>query len=340
MSESTYIALETGDTIAGNGFTPEPTRAELVFTTAYTGYEESLTDPSYNGQGLIFYYPLIGNYGVDERRFESDGIQTQAVIARELTDECRQWLQSEDVPYVEHVDTRDLVTRIREHGSLKAGIAGTERAAQKECARAVTEGIDMAHEPSDDLPKRYNGNGTTIAMLDCGVKTSMIDHFTERGALVVRLPWDVNADHISVYDPDLLFVSNGPGNPEDYQKAIRTIQRWHKTGLPIAGICLGQQLITLALGGSTQKMNFGHRGVNQPVYDMRDERVRMTTQNHSYEVDQVPSELELVQYNINDDSPEGLEGDGIICRQYHPEAHPGPHDSMDFFDAVLGLINP
>lgn len=332
-----YIALEDGTTIEGEQASPGMAKVELVFTTSYTGYEESITDPSYNGQGLIFAYPLIGNYGVDGRRFESATPQVNAVIARELTQDVRTWLIAEEVPAIHKVDTRDIVTRIRDHGSMKVGIASTERAAQRLCAEAVNEGVDMVHEPRDDLPKRYaSGNRPIIAMLDCGVKRAMIDHFVEREAMVIRLPWDVNHQHISTYDPDLLFVSNGPGNPEEYEKAIETIKYWHGL-VPIAGICLGQQLITLALGGSTKKMKFGHRGTNQPVFDERDNQVRMTTQNHSYEVDEIPEELDLVQWNVNDKSPEGLEGGGVICRQYHPEAHPGPRDSMDFFDRVLDL---
>lgn len=335
-SDTKYIALENGETIRGTGVGSDLVKTELVFTTAYTGYEESITDPSYNGQGLIFAYPLIGNYGLDGRRFESDEVQPDVVIAREFTEPVEHWLEANDTLAVSVLDTRSLVTSIRDEGSLKAGIASTERAAQRLCAEAVTEGVTMRHEPSDELPKRYSGNRPIIAMLDCGVKKSMIEHFTERGATVVRLPWDVNTEHISTYDPDLLFVSNGPGNPENYEKAINTIRYWHGE-IPVAGICLGQQLITLALGGSTKKMKFGHRGSNQPVIDTRTNQVRMTTQNHSYEVDEIPEELELVQYNVNDESPEGLEGDNVLCRQYHPEAHPGPRDSMDFFDDVLSL---
>jgi len=332
-----YIALETGDVIRGRECAPGTAKVELVFTTAYTGYEESLTDPSYSGQGLIFAYPLIGNYGVDSRRFESTNVQPRAVICREMTDEVADLCASEGTPAVDHVDTRAIVTSIREHGSMKAGIASTQRAAQRLCAEAVNEGIDMTYESPDYLPERYGGgNRPIIAMLDCGVKQAMIERFVERDAMVVRLPWNVNPEHISTYDPDLLFVSNGPGNPCDYQKAIETVKFWHGD-IPIAGICLGQQLITLALGGDTEKMKFGHRGSTQPVYDTRTEQVRMTTQNHSYEVSDVPEELSLVQYNVNDESPEGLEGEDIICRQYHPEANPGPNDSLDFFDSVLDL---
>jgi carbamoyl-phosphate synthase small subunit len=333
-----YLALENGTVIQGTSAGADTTaKTELVFTTAYTGYEESLTDPSYNGQGLIFAYPLIGNYGVDSRRFESDSVQPDLVIARELTDEVSQWLSDSGIPALTNVNTRRLVRAIREEGSMVAGAASTQRAAQRLCADAVTQGVTMTYRSRDDLPKRYgNGHRPIVAMLDCGVKTSMIDKLVEREAHVVRLPWDVNVEHIWSYDPDVLFVSNGPGDPTNYQKAIETIEQAHGQ-VPIAGICLGQQLITLALGGSTRKMKFGHRGVNQPVMDRRTNRVRMTTQNHSYEVNRVPEALDVTQHNVNDNSPEGLDGDGVLCRQYHPEANPGPNDSLDFFDDVLSL---
>jgi carbamoyl-phosphate synthase small subunit len=338
-ANSAYIALENGDVYRGRMASPGAASAELVFTTTYTGYEESLTDPSYNGQGLVFCYPLIGNYGVDERRFESDEIQPRAAIAREFTDSAKEWLRSASVVGVENVDTRSIAITIRQEGSMVAGVESSQRGAERLCAEAMSSTIDMRHDCDESLPTTYNEDGDpTIALLDCGVKESMIQKFAERGATVVRLPWDASVERVSAHNPDILFVSNGPGSPEKYDAAIATIEEYHGK-IPIAGICLGQQLITLALGGSTKKMKFGHRGVNQPVYDDRTERVRMTTQNHSYEVDDVPEELSLVQWNINDKSPEGLESDTVLCRQYHPEANPGPTDSFDFFDDVLSLLD-
>jgi carbamoyl-phosphate synthase small subunit len=331
-----YLATETGLVTEGRCRSRGSAKFELVFTTAYTGYEESLTDPSYNGQGLLFSYPLIGNYGVDERRFESPEVQPAAIFAKEMTDDVASLCDSHDVPAIDHIETRDLVRAIRENGSMKAAVAPTKRRALALCADAVTQGVRMVYDPPNDLPARSGDGRPIVTLLDCGVKESMIERMNARGATVVRLPWDVNASHLRQYDPDLLFVSNGPGNPEEYKKAQETISYWHDE-IPIAGICLGQQLISLALGGETEKMKFGHRGVNQPVYDTRTKRVRMTTQNHSHEVSVVPDCLDLVQYNVNDNSPEGLESDSIICRQYHPEANPGPNDSLDFFDDVLDL---
>lgn len=313
-------------------------RGETVFTTAYTGYEETLTDPSYNGQILIFSYPLIGNYGVDERRFESDEIQVNGVIAREMTDEVSEWLEQEGIPAIDHIDTRQLVTDIRDNGSGAAGLGPTGPASRAACLHWQRSKQDMTHWSSKKEIAQNAAQSHTIALLDCGVKRSMIDKLSAR-ATVIRLPWDTSIDEIADHNPDLLFVSNGPGNPEKYEQAIDTVEHFHNQELPIAGICLGQQIITLALGGSTRKMKFGHRGSNQPVIDTRANQVRMTTQNHSYEVSDIPDELQLVQKNVNDDSPEGLRGPRVIARQYHPEANPGPQDSFDFFDDVVDLIS-
>lgn len=332
-----FIVLGDGTTIEGEAASPGSAKCEAVFTTAYSGYEESITDPSYNGQALIFTYPQIGNYGLDGRRFESGEIQPNAVIAREFMPVVRRWLRQNDVPAVEAVDTRAIVKKIREKGSMPCGIASSQSGAERLCAEVEFDGIDMTYSPPENLPERYGDGRPIIVMLDCGVKNSMIEQFVDRGAQVVRLPWNVNPHEIGKYDPDLLFVSNGPGDPKEYLKAVSTIQLWGRE-VPVAGICLGQQLITLALGGDTEKMKFGHRGVNQPVYSNDFDNVFMSSQNHSHHVSVVPDELEVVEYNVNDDSPEGLRGDGIRTVQWHPEANPGPHDSHYFFDEVLGMI--
>jgi len=334
-----YLYLENGRLIEGRkrGASVKG-HGETVFTTAYTGYEETLTDPSYNGQILIFAYPLIGNHGVDRRRFESDEIQVSGVIAREMTDDVALWLEEEGIPAIDKVDTRQLVTDIRDNGSGSAGLAPTAPDSRRECLRWQRSNQDMTHWSSKKEIAQNVTQSHTIALLDCGVKRSMIDKLSSR-ATVIRLPWDTAVDEIADHDPDLLFVSNGPGNPEKYEQAIDTVRHFYNQGLPIAGICLGQQIITLALGGSTRKMKFGHRGSNQPVIDTRTNQVRMTTQNHSYEVSDIPDELQLVQKNVNDDSPEGLRAPRVIARQYHPEANPGPQDSFDFFDDVIDLIS-
>ncbi len=343
-----YVALAEGRVVEARCRSPGRTRGELVFTTAYTGYEESLTDPSYEEQVLTFSYPLIGNYGVREERFESDRVHPRASVAREFTEDVAEWLREEGVPAVDHLDTRDLVTGIREQGAMQCGIAAgegaTPEAAEAELAecRGMSEHVDIGAQVSVDEPVTHNagGDGPTVALVDCGAKGSIVESLVERDAVVEVLPYDATVADVTRVDPDLLFVSNGPGDPENFERAAALVEEFLGE-LPLAGICLGQQVVANAMGGSTEKMEFGHRGVNQPVRDLRTDRVVMTTQNHGYTVADPPGELEVTQVNVNDDTPEALESEelGVITRQYHPEANPGPHDSMDFFDDVLALVD-
>ncbi len=341
-----YVALEDGTLVEARTRVPGQTRGELVFTTAYTGYEESLTDPSYEEQILTFSYPLIGNYGVRPDRFESDRIHPRGVVARELTEEIVEWLHAEDVPAIDHLDTRDLVTGIRERGAMQCGIAAgptaTPDAARDELAacKSMSDHVNIGAHVSIDTPTTHNptGDGPTIALIDCGAKQSIIDSLIERDAVIELLPHDATPADVTARNPDVLFISNGPGDPENFDAAATLVEEF-VGDLPMAGICLGQQVIANALGGATTKMEFGHRGVNQPVQDLRSGQVVMTTQNHGYTVSD-PGDLNVTQINVNDDTPEGLENDdlAVLTRQYHPEANPGPHDTLSFFDDVLNLV--
>ena len=343
-----YVAIEGERVIEGRTRSPGTARGELVFTTAYTGYEESLTDPSYEEQILTFSYPLIGNYGVREERFESDRVHPRAVLAREMTDDVAEWLADEGVPAVDHLDTRDIVTSVRDEGAMKCGIAAgpdaTAEDALSELERCVhmSDHTDIGAQVSVDSPVVHNaeGDGPKVALVDCGAKGSIIDSLVERDAVVHQLPYDVSADDVAATDPDLLFISNGPGDPNNFEAAGEVVSAY-AGDLPIAGICLGQQVVAGALGGRTEKMEFGHRGVNQPVRDLRTGQVVMTTQNHGYTVVDHGDTLTVTQVNVNDDTPEGLDSDelDIITRQYHPEANPGPNDSLSFFDDVLELAD-
>ncbi|QSG07459.1 glutamine-hydrolyzing carbamoyl-phosphate synthase small subunit [Halapricum desulfuricans] len=341
-----YVALEGERIVEARARAPGTANGELVFTTAYTGYEESLTDPSYEEQILTFSYPLIGNYGVREERFESDRVQPNAVVARELTDDVAEWLEGEGVPAVDHLDTRDIVTEIRDEGAMKCGIAAGPDATEDDAieqlqqCKHMSEHRDIGAQVSVAEEVVYNegGDGARVALVDCGAKGSIIDSLVERDAEVHVLPYDATEDDIEAVDPDLLFISNGPGDPENFERAGEVVDTYVGE-VPIAGICLGQQVVANALGGETEKMEFGHRGVNQPVRDLRTDQVVMTTQNHGYTVAEPGDNLDVTQINVNDDTPEGLENEelGIITRQYHPEANPGPHDSLGFFDDVLEL---
>ena len=341
-----YVAIEGERVVEARARSPGTTRGELVFTTAYTGYEESLTDPSYEEQILTFSYPLIGNYGVREERFESDRVQPNGVVAREMTDDVAEWLQSEGVPGVDQLDTREVVTEIRDKGAMKCGIAAgpdvTEEDALEELRQCkhMSDHTDIGKQVSVDEAVVHNedGGGPEVALVDCGAKGSIVESLIERDAVVHQLPYDTTEAEIDALNPDVLFISNGPGDPENFEQAGEIVDRY-VGNVPLAGICLGQQVVANALGGETEKMEFGHRGVNQPVRDLRSNQVVMTTQNHGYTVADPGDKLDVTQVNVNDDTPEGLENDdlGIITRQYHPEANPGPHDSLGFFDDVLGL---
>jgi len=341
-----FVALEGDRVIEARARAPGSTRGEVVFTTAYTGYEESLTDPSYEEQILTFSYPLIGNYGVREERFEDDRVHPRGVVARELTDDVAEWLEAEDVPAVDHLDTRDIVTEIRDEGAMKCGIAAGPDATKEDAlaelhqCKHMSDHVDIGAQVSVDSVESYNedGDGATVALVDCGAKGSILDSLVERDATVHIFPYDASEDDVASVDPDLLFISNGPGDPQNFGQAGDLVETYVGE-VPLAGICLGQQVVANALGGETEKMEFGHRGVNQPVRDLRSNKVVMTTQNHGYTVADPGDKLDVTQVNVNDDTPEGLENDdlGIITRQYHPEANPGPHDSLGFFDDVLEM---
>ncbi len=317
-----------------------------MFTTAYTGYEESLTDPSYERQVLTFSYPLIGNYGVRSERFESERVHPTAALAREFTDDVAAWLAEEGVPAIDGIDTREIVTTVREEGAMACGIAAGENAtpadaraelaaceplsAQTEIGAAVSTADPYTVEPAAEA-------SVDVALIDCGTKQSITQSLADRGARVHVLPHDASEATVAARDPDVVFVSNGPGDPATFE-AAETVVDSLLGEVPIAGICLGQQIVARAMGGETTKMEFGHRGVNQPVRDLETDRVVITTQNHGYTVADT-GDLQVTQVNVNDGTAEGLahEALGVLTRQYHPEANPGPHDSLDFFDDVIQL---
>ena len=340
---SAYIALADGRVVEGRSRAPGTSRGELVFTTAYTGYEESLTDPSYAEQVLTFSYPLIGNYGVREERFESTEVQPRVAVAREFTDDVADWLESEGIPAIDGLDTRDLVTSIREQGAMRCGVAAGPDATPEQAKEQLEQCIGMSDhteigaQVSVDEPQQYPGSGVDVTLLDCGAKQSIIGALTERDADVTVLPYDATPAEVADTEPDVVFVSNGPGDPANFEAAGEVVDEF-VGDVPIAGICLGQQVVARALGGETEKMEFGHRGLNQPVRDLETDRVVMTTQNHGYSVAD-PGDLAVTQVNVNDGTAEGLEGVDVdvLTRQYHPEANPGPHDSLSFFDDVIEM---
>lgn len=344
------LGLEDGTSVVGEGFGVEgETAGELVFTTQMTGYMEALTDASYAGQILMFTFPQLGNYGVDEKNFQSKEVKALACVAREVAavpeanEPLARYFLDHGLFGIEGIDTRALTIRTRQHGTLRAAIVCGDEATPEhavELARAVPLITEQDLIPLVSTPEPYvvPGPGKRVAVLDLGVKKNMIVSLFRRGANIGIFPHDTRSDVIEAWNPDALFVTNGPGDPMRATAAIRCIRDLIGT-LPVYGICMGNQLAALALGATTDKMKFGHRGSNQPVR-FTDGSIFITTQNHGFVVDRetLPEGADACYINLNDGSVEGFEVSDldIHCVQFHPEAHGGPRDTeCHFFDLMM-----
>lgn len=357
MVRTAKLALEDGTILEGEGFGAETVKSgEIVFSTAMTGYVASLTDPSFKGQILMSTYPLEGNYGVSSEWYQSEGIKAEAYVVRQVCKEpCHpksekslsEFLEEYDVPGISGIDTRALTLKIRELGSMKAVVANAD-ISDEELLKILEEqprleDMNLVDKVTVKEPKviqerkEYN-----VVVLDCGVKKNIIDHLVAQDVGVTLMPATTSAQEIFDMDVDGVLVSSGPGNPENVDKIQDTLKEVSQK-MPIAGICLGQQIIALTFGAKIFKMKFGHRGSNQPVKDLATGRVYMTSQNHSFSIDEesiADTDLEITQINLNDGTPEAIRHTKlpIRCIQYHPEAGPGPHDSKVFFDNFVKTI--
>lgn len=343
------LILEDGSEFEGTSFGhSKSVSGEVVFSTGMVGYPESLTDPSYLGQILIFTYPLIGNYGVPEKRFwESDKIQVSGLIVSNYIDtpsrpQSRQtlknWLINEQIPALEIKDTRFLTQKIRKKGTMLGKIVIEHDIAfhdpNKENLVAkvsinksqsyVPEMIEQAHDQK------------TILLIDCGAKQNIIRCLLKRGIRVIVIPWDFNPFEKKL-NFDAFVISNGPGDPKKVKKTIRTIQKALVKKIPILGICLGHQLLALAAGGDTKKLKFGHHSQNQPCLLGGTKRCYITTQNHGFAVSKIPKDFKPWFTNANDQSNEGIIHKKLpfMSVQFHPEASPGPTDTEWIFDYFL-----
>jgi len=358
MKNEAKIALEDGTIIEGESFGYETaTTGEIVFSTGMTGYVESLTDPSFNGQILMSTYPLVGNYGVSDEWYQSEKIQAEGYIVREV---CKvpsnfmadktldEFLREFKIPGISGIDTRDLTLKIREKGTMKCGIATEEIEDEELIALAKNQlnivDMELVPQVSTSKIKIFNEESSKkVGIIDCGVKKNIINSFLKRDIGVILFPYNTNYKTILDHDLNGLMISCGPGNPSKLTDTIDNIQKI-TNHLPIFGICMGQQLIAKAFGAKIYKMKFGHRGVNQPVKDLLSNRVFITSQNHGFSVDGHSlndTALKLTQINLNDNSPEGLIHEELSLKtvQYHPEAGPGPNDTNSIFSEFEDMMD-
>ena len=357
MFKEAKLALEDGTILRGEAFGFETvTTGEVVFATGMTGYVESLTDPSYKGQILMPTYPLQGNYGVSEEWYQSDGIKAEGLIVRE---ECRapshelsqktlsEFLEEYRIPGISGIDTRALTIKIRDKGAMKGALATEEIDDEELLELAVNQPditeIDLVDKVCVKEPVFMNEDaGRRVVIVDCGIKRNSINALLRRDVGVVIVPYTMEPEEIMDHDPDALLISSGPGDPTRVREAIEAVKRL-SSRLTVFGICLGQQIISLAFGARIYKMKFGHRGVNQPVKDLRTGEVSITSQNHGFTVDPSSVEgtdIEITQMNLNDKTPEAIEHRElpVFSVQYHPEAGPGPHDTDSIFDRFVNVM--
>lgn len=341
------LILENGMIFEGNAFGYlKESVGEVVFTTGMTGYQEILTDPSYYGQIVIMTYPLIGNYGINLEDSESNMPKVKGFVVRENCHfpnnfrcemQLDDYLKQNKIIGLEGIDTRALTKILRNNGTMK-GIISLE----SESLDAVKEKMEgFSNKEAVKIvttKKQYTieGSGKHVAIIDFGIKANIIKNFKKRGCKITIFPMDVDANEVLAVNPDLVFLSNGPGDPEDLTEVIENVKKL--VGVkPIVGICLGHQLLALTLGGHTTKLKFGHRGCNHPVKDLETNRVHITSQNHGYVVNELPEDVVATHININDGTVEGMKHTKlpIYSVQFHPEAAAGPKDSEYIFDKFM-----
>ncbi|BBW97103.1 carbamoyl phosphate synthase small subunit [Geobacillus sp. FSL W8-0032] len=343
-----YLHLASGKTFSGELAVPlaEKVSGEIVFFTGMTGYQEVLTDPSYKNQMIVFTYPLIGNYGINEEDFESKRPHVEAVIVYEASREgfhygakysLAEYLRHWNIPLLTHVDTRALVKEIRTEGTMmtELSLSSVPSVFREEAAFPV-------RAVSTKRMETYGRGGPHIVLLDFGYKKSILRSLVARGCQVTVVPHDTTPEAIEALKPDGLVLSNGPGDPKQLRHQLPVIRQLIDR-YPTLAICLGHQLVALAYGADTEKLRFGHRGANQPVWDAVKQNVVMTSQNHSYVVKEdslAATPLAIRFINVNDGSIEGMihRHKPILSVQYHPEAHPGPHDTGYIFDEFLQTV--
>ena len=356
MNYNKKIVLQDGRELYGQGFGADrDTVCELVFNTSMVGYQEIVSDPSYTYQMVVMTYPIIGNYGITDDDFETKLPTIGGLVVRDYndipsnfryTETLSEILKEHDIPAISGIDTRMLTRIIRDEGSQRALLTDARRPLGEALAAL------KADKPRTDAVARvsckkkwYSRTANplyTVVAIDCGIKQNIIRHLNQSGCNVTVVPYDTKPEEILALRPDGLFLSNGPGNPEDVVPVIGTI-RALKGKLPIFGICLGHQMIALACGAKTYKMKFGHRGGNHPVKNLLTDKLEITSQNHSYAVLASSVEgtgLKITHINMLDHTVEGLsdESNKLFSVQYHPESAPGPQDSTYLFGTFIKML--
>ena len=341
------LILEKGVVFEGKAFGYlKECVGEVVFNTGMTGYQEVLTDPSYYGQIVTMTYPLIGNYGINLEDLESKEPKVRGFIVREKCQypnnfrcelELETYLAQNKVLGLDGIDTRALTKILRNNGTMKGIIvldnSNLEDVKDKLEAFSNRDAVSIV---STNEKYEISGEGKKVAIIDFGIKQNIIRNFVKRGCNVTVFPYDFKAEEVLEINPDLVFLSNGPGDPEDMGEAVNEIKKIVGKK-PIVGICLGHQLLALTLGGETKKLKFGHRGCNHPVKDLINNRVHITSQNHGYYVATLPENMEITHVSMNDGTVEGMKHKElpIFSVQFHPEACPGPKDSEYIFDEFM-----
>ena len=348
------LYLEDGTVFHGKGFGGKGTSiGELVFNTSMTGYEEILTDPSYAGQIITMTYPLIGNYGVNKNQQESTKIYAQGLVVKSASSQPSNYLSENTIDHllktmgvvgVSDVDTRSITKKIRNQGALKCVITNEDLS-----IRELEAFLGKAQEKEDWMKDvgtketiHIKGTGPKIALMDFGAKANIVRNLIKRGCDITILPHDVSYDEIMNLRPQGVLLSNGPGNPKAAIEAIETVKKTIEK-IPTFGICLGHQILALAVGGDTYKMKYGHRGGNHGVYDIEKDKAYITSQNHGYAVDTESVEnkgMIITHVNLNDQTVEGMKHKElpVFSVQFHPEGAPGPTDSAYLFEKFMTSV--
>ena len=360
MRPKAFILLEDGTVFFGKSVGIDGTATgEVCFNTGMTGYQEIFTDPSYYGQLMVATNAHIGNYGVNDEEVESAQIQIAGLIcknfnfehSRPAADESLlEFFEKQKLVAISDVDTRALVSYIRDHGAMNALIStevdAMDSLQQKLQKVPSMKGLELASKVSTDEPY-YEGDPSApikIAALDLGIKKNILRNFVSRNAYVKVFPYDTDFETMSAWDPDGYFLSNGPGDPEPLTSPIQVAKQILADNKPLFGICLGHQIIALSQGISTYKMRNGHRGINHPILNLETGKGEITSQNHGFAIDRDATEnnsnVSITHLHLNDDTVAGIRVKGKHCFsvQYHPEASPGPHDSSYLFDQFIQLI--